>query len=409
MTQTGPLDGLKVVEFGLAMAGPYCAMMLADYGADVVKVERIGTGDDSRSWSPFYHAGLSHYFAAANRNKRSIALDIKTPGGIEVMRRLAAQADIIVDNFRVGALDAAGLDYATLARTNPRVIYCSISGFGRSGPRAGERANDVFMQAFTGGMSITGETDGGPAKMGMSVADVGAGLMGTIAILMALETRHRTGRGQLVETSLFEGQLSMLANQVTQYLATGINPVRRGSAGQVGVPYQAFPTADDWLVIAAFNPRMWAGVCKVLGKPEWEKDPRIATAHLRSRNRDFIVPAIAEILRTRPAAHWKALLDEEGVPCTPVNEISTVVGDVQTAAREMVVTVPEPDLGSIRLVGVPIKMSDNQGSVRSPPPRLGEHTADILQELGYAPADIVALAARGCVGGVEPTSGGTHA
>jgi len=238
-----PLSQIKVVEISVAMAGPFCGMMLGDYGADVIKIERVGHGDDSRAWPPYFHGGMSHYFASANRNKKSVALDLKDLEAVEVVKRLIADADVVIDNYRYGALARAGLDYETLAAKNPRLIYCSISGFGASGPRRDEPANDLFMQAFSGGMSITGEIGGGPVKMGLSVADIGAGMLGTIGILMALESRHQTGRGQRVDTSLLEGQIAMLSYHLTRYFATDLVPGPGGSGSQVGVPYQAFRSA----------------------------------------------------------------------------------------------------------------------------------------------------------------------
>lgn len=271
------LHGLKVLELGVAMSGPFCAMTLADYGADVVKIEPVGSGDESRHWPPYFPQQVSHYFVAANRNKRSLALDLKHPDGLAVLQALAAEADVLIDNFRHGALERIGISYDKLAARNPRLIYCSISGFGPSGPLAEERANDIFMQAFAGNMSITGEEGRGPVKAGMSVADIGAGLYGVIGILMALQARQRTGHGQRVDTSLMEGQLAMLANQITSYFSTGRAPVRRGASSQLSVPYQAFQAADDWVVVAAFTNRMWEGVCHALARRHLPSEDRRRT------------------------------------------------------------------------------------------------------------------------------------
>ncbi len=297
-----PLNHIKVVEISVAMAGPFCGMMLADYGADVVKIERVGAGDDSRAWPPHFHGGMSHYFASANRNKRSVALDLKDQDGVAVARRLIEDADVLIDNYRFGALARAGLDYESLAAANPRLIYCSISGFGASGPRRDDPANDLFMQAFSGGMSITGEIGGGPMKMGLSVADIGAGMMGTVGVMMALEARHATGRGQRVDTSLLEGQVSMLSYHLCRYFSTGKVPEPSGSGSATQVPYQAFKAADDWIVIAAFNQRMWGGFCGAPGSAEWERDPRFADADARARHRDELLDLIGETLARQPAA-----------------------------------------------------------------------------------------------------------
>ncbi len=393
-----PLSHLKVVEISVAMAGPFCGMMLADYGADVVKIERVGHGDDSRAWPPYFHGEMSHYFASANRNKRSVALDLKDPEGVAVARRLIEEADVVIDNYRFGALARAGLDYASLSAVNPRLIYCAISGFGASGPRRDDPANDLFMQAFSGGMSITGEVDGGPVKMGLSVADLGAGFMGTVGVLMALEARHNTGRGQRVDTSLLEGQMSMLSYHLCRYFSTGIVPGPSGSGSAVSVPYQAFKAADHWIVIAAFNPRMWTGFCGAVGQPDWEGDPRFATADARAKHRDLLLGLIDETLAAQPAAHWIARLDAAGVPCTRVNRIDQAVAEEQVAARNMVVEMEVPGMGRIQVAGLPIKLSETPGRLDRPPPHLGEHTAEVLSGLGYDADRVARLAAGGAVG-----------
>ena len=395
---TSPLSHIKVVEISVAMAGPYCGMMLADYGAEVIKIERVGPGDDSRAWPPYFHGGMGHYFASANRNKRSIALDLKDKEGVEVARRLIEQADVVIDNYRFGALARAGLDYESLSAANPRLIYCSISGFGASGPRRDDPANDLFMQAFTGGMSITGEIGGGPVTMGVAAADLGAGCMGPVGGLMALEARHHTGRGQRVDTSLLEGQMSMLSYHLCRYFATGVVPGPSGSGAAIQVPYQAFKAADDWIVIAAFNPRMWASFCVAVGQPAWEQDPRFATANARAEHRTVLLPLIDATLAGEPAAHWIARLDAGGVPCTRVNRIDQAVAEEQVVAREMVVDMDVPGLGRIQVAGLPIKLSETPGRLDRPPPHLGEHTAEVLRELGYDAGRVERLAAGGAVG-----------
>ncbi len=395
---SSPLQHIKVVEISVAMAGPFCGMMLADYGADVVKIERIGQGDDSRAWPPHFHGGMSHYYASANRNKRSIALDLKDKEGVAVARRLIEEADVVIDNYRFGALARAGLDYDTLAVANPGLIYCSISGFGASGPRRDDPANDLFMQAFSGGMSITGEIGGGPMKMGLSVADIGAGLMGTVGIMMALEARHSTGRGQRVDTSLLEGQMSMLSYHLCRYFSTGKIPEPSGSGSATQIPYQAFKAADAWIVIAAFNQRMWGGFCGAAGRPEWERDPRFTDANARSRHRDDLLDLIADTLAQQPAQHWISRLDAAGVPCTRVNRIDQVVEEEQVIAREMVREIDVPELGRIKVAGLPIKLSETPGRIDRHPPHLGEHTEEVLRALGYGAEQMAALAESGAVG-----------
>jgi len=403
-----PLSHIKVVEISVAMAGPFCGMMLADYGADVVKIERVGHGDDSRAWPPHFHGGMSHYFASANRNKRSVALDLKDPEGVAFVRRLVEDADVLIDNYRFGALARAGLDYESLSAANPRLIYCSISGFGASGPRRDDPANDLFMQAFSGGMSITGEPGGSPMKMGLSAADLGAGLMGAIGVLMAIEARHSTGRGQRVDTSLLEGQMSMLSYHLCRYFSTGVVPGPSGSGSVTQVPYQAFKAEDDWIVIAAFNQRMWGGFCGAVGHPEWERDPRFTDAVARVKHREELLGLIAATLALQPAQVWIAQLDAAGVPCTRVNRIDQAVEEEQIAARDMIVEMDVPGLGRIKVAGLPVKLSETPGRMDRHPPHLGEHTSEVLRSLGYDVALVASLGARGIVGlpAVLATDGG---
>lgn len=394
----GPLAGLKVIEIGMAMAGPFCAMTLGDYGADVIKVERTGSGDEARRWAPYFDAKVSYYFAAANRNKRSLEIDLKTPEGIDILRRLAAETDVVIDNFRVGTLDGLGIGYEDLRRINPRLIYCSISGFGTTGPRAQERANDIFMQAFAGAMSVTGAEDGDPAKAGISVADVGAGMFGTIGILMALEERRRTGKGQRVETSLMESQIAMLSYNFTYFFATGRPPVRQGASMALSPAYRAFQASDDWVVVAAFTDRMWEGVCRVVGKTDWISDPRYATKDQRKALSKELVSDLKSLFQQRPVEEWVALLAAEGVPATRVNNIEQVIAEPQVRDRQMIMRVDHPTAGPISMAGLPIKFSDSPGSVRSSSPLLGGHTEAILMEAGYSQAEIDSMKARGIVG-----------
>ncbi len=395
---TGPLDGIRVIEFSVAMAGPYSGMMLADYGAEVIKIERVGVGDDSRAWPPYFHDKVPYYFAAANRNKLSVALDLKSAEGRKAARDLVLSADVLLGNYRLEALPRAGLDYESLAAENPRLIYCLISGFGATGPRRDEPANDLFMQAYSGGMSITGEPDRTPSKMGLSVADIGAGMTATIGILMALEARHRTGRGQRVDTSLLEGQMSMLSYHLTRYFATGVAPQRSGSGGGVGVPYQAFKAADDYIVVASFNQRMWRDFCNALDRPEWADDPRFHNANARAENKDLLVGLIHETMGKQPVKYWEERLRAVEVPSTPVNNIDQIVTEPQVAARDMVVEVDVPGAGPIKMAGLPLKFTETPGAVRLPPPRLGEHTESVLRGVGYSADTIRQLADLGVIG-----------
>jgi crotonobetainyl-CoA:carnitine CoA-transferase CaiB-like acyl-CoA transferase len=392
-----PLAGLKVIEIGVAMAGPYCGMMLADYGADVIKIERTDQGDESRNWAPFFEGRMSHYFASVNRNKRSLAVDLKSDEGRAIVEKLALEADVLIDNFRPGALEAAGLGYETLRAKNPRLIYCSITGYGASGPLENERANDVAMQAYSGGMSITGEAGRGPVKMGISVADIGAGMFATTGVLLALQMRNATGKGQRVDTSLLEGQIAMLSYHYTAYFASGKPPERKGSSAQGLVPYQAFEAKDGWMVVAVFTARMWRDLAGAIGKPEWGDDARFNTPQQRMINRETIIAALTDIFARDVVSAWRAKLAPLGIPCTPVLRIDQVVQEPQVQAREMIVEVETAGSGTLRMAGVPIKFSDAAGGVRSGPPRLGEHSREIVRDLGYSEADIERLAAAGVI------------
>jgi crotonobetainyl-CoA:carnitine CoA-transferase CaiB-like acyl-CoA transferase len=395
---SGPLLGIKVVEVGVAMAAPFCGQVLADYGADVVKVERVGAGDDSRVWPPFHNGELGHYFAAANRGKRSLAVDIKSERGADLVRKLATEADVLLQNYRYGAMERVGLGYDDLAALNPRLIYCSITGFGREGERRAEPANDLFMQAFSGGMSITGEVGSGPVKMGISTADIGAGLFAAIGILGALEARHRTGRGQHVDTSLLAGQLSMLSYHLTSYDASGIVPGPQGSGAEIGVPYGAFPTADDWLVVAVFNDSMWRNFCDAIAQPELADDPRYRDVAGRKSNKQQLVDTLTCHLAGRSAADWEVTMREHGVPSTRVNRIDQVVADRQVVDNAMIAEIDVPGVGPIRVAAPPINYSETPGAIERPPPRIGEHSRSILTDLGMSDDEVDELAGEGVVG-----------
>ena len=398
----GPLSGLKVVEVGVAMAAPFCGMVLADQGADVIKIERIGTGDDSRAWPPHFHGEMSHYFAAANRSKRSVALDLKSSDGAEIVRRLARDADVFIQNYRVGALDRAGLGYETLSALNPGLVYCSISGFGEHGAKRTDPANDLFMQAYSGGMSVTGELGGPPVKMGISVADIGAGLFAAVGILSALEARRVTGQGQHVTTSLLGGQLAMLSYHLTSFFASGRVPHGQGSGTGFGVPYQAFQGADDWFIVAVFNEAMWQSLCQALERPDWADDPHFADLEARVEHRDEVLAALSAIFATRTAGHWEALLKQHAVPCTRINRIDQIVEDEQVVSEGMLIEMPTSGLGPLRMAGSPVRFGMSGQPESFSPPRLGEHTRSVLLELGVAAAEIDSLQAAGVIGCTAP-------
>jgi crotonobetainyl-CoA:carnitine CoA-transferase CaiB-like acyl-CoA transferase len=408
----GPLAGLRVIEVGVAMAAPFASMVLADMGADVVKIERIGAGDDSRAWPPYFHGELSHYFAAANRSKRSVALDLKSPEGAEILRRLADDADVLIQNYRAGALERAGLGYEALAERNPRLIYCSISGFGETGPKRGEPANDLFMQAYSGGMSVTGEAGGAPVKMGISVADVGAGLFAAVGILGALEARRMGGRGQHVTTSLLAGQLAMLSYHLSSYFASGIVPHGQGSGTGFGVPYQAFRGADAWFIVAVFNETMWQSLCTAMDRPDWAANPDYASLDLRVAHREQLLAELTAAFAARTAGEWVALLKAHAVPCTLINTIDQVVEDEQVRLGGMITALDAPGIGQLRMAAAPVRFSASGQPDPFAPPRVGEHTRGVLAELGFSAPAIDRLVADGVAGGVAAgvagSAGGAH-
>ena len=393
----GPLEGVKVVELAQIMAGPTCGMLLADMGADVTKVEKLPGGDDTRSYTEPSIGGESAAFMILNRNKRGIAANLKKPGGLEVVKRLLADADVVTENYRKGTLEKLGLGYDVLQRLNPRLIYCAISGYGRSGPYADKRGFDLIAQGFAGIMSITGEPGGAPAKSGTSIADINAGILAALGIVAALVARATTGRGQMVETSLMEAAVQQTYWQTAIYFATGENPGPTGSAHILTAPYQAFPTQDGWINVGGANQSNWERIVRVIGRPELAGDPRFRTNGDRMRNLAALTPLIAERLESRPSADWIGAFEEAGVPVGPVNKIGDMLADPQVKAREMVVEVEHSRLGAVKALGTPIKFSETVAKVTRGAPLLGEHTDEVLTGLGYSAAEIKALRAEGAV------------
>lgn len=376
----GPLDGIRVLDLTRVLAGPYCTMFLGDLGAEVVKIEQPGRGDDTRSWGPPFQGGESAYFLCVNRNKRSVTLDLRTPDGIGLLRRLALQADVLMENFRPGTLAGWGLSEAEIRRDNPRLIYASLSAFGSSGPMKDRPGYDLAIQAWGGLMSVTGAADGEPSKVGVAIIDVVAGLMLGSSIAAALYAREQTGEGQRIETSLMEAEIASLINAGSNYLVTGKVPGRWGNAHPNIVPYQSFPTADGHLVVAVANEAIWARFCQGVGKPELAADPRFDTNAHRVENRDVLIALLDSMFRTRTGREWVELLNDAGVPCSPVQDIRQVFDSPQVRATEMLREVDHPTAGTVRMAGLPVKFSGTPASIRLAPPRLGEHNDEVLKD-----------------------------
>ncbi len=399
-----PLTGIRVLDLTRVLAGPWCTQNLADLGAEVIKIERPGAGDDTRAWGPPYlkdEAGNdtteAAYYLSANRNKMSVALDIASPRGAELVRELALQSDILVENFKVGGLKKYGLDYESLKAINPRLIYCSITGFGQTGPYASRPGYDFMIQGMGGLMSITGERDdlpgGGPQKAGVAVADLMTGMYSTVGILAALLERANSGLGQHIDMALLDCQVSMMANQNLNFMTSGVAPQRAGNAHQNLVPYQVFAAADGHLIVAVGNDSQFRNYCGAIGLPELSADPRFSTNPQRVKNRTELVPLLAERMATGARDHWLAALEAVGVPAGPINTLGQVYEDPHVLARQMKRELPHPAAGKVPMAASPLKFSDSPVEYRRPPPMLGEHTAQVLAEkLGLSAEDIQALA-----------------
>ena len=397
-----PLEGIRVLDLSRVLAGPWCTQLLADMGAAVIKVERPGAGDDTRHWGPPWHEHdgerVAAYFLAANRGKRSVAIDFARPEGAALVRRLAARSDVLVENFKVGGLAKFGLDASSLRAANPRLIYASITGFGPDGPYADRAGYDYMMQGMGGLMSVTGlpdgEPGGGPMKVGVAVVDLVTGLYCSNAILAALHARQSSGEGCQIDSALFDTALAMLANQASNALIGGGDPVRQGNSHPNIVPYQPFDAADRPIIIAVGNDRQFARLCNILGA-DWDKDPRFDTNGARVAHRAELVPLIAERIRLKPADDWLERLEAAGIPAGPINRVSQALADPQAEHRGVVRYLGDGRLGNVPTVGSPLRFGGERADSSLPPPALGEHTDEVLEWLGLDAAEIATLKAAG--------------
>ena len=395
---TGPLAGLKVIDLTHVMAGPTCTLMLADMGADVIKVEKVPDGDDSRHMLPPKIGDEAAAFMMMNRNKRGIVIDLKTASGKKILRRLIAGADVLVENFAPDAMERLGFGYEALRREHPALIYCSLSGFGRTGPYKHRRGFDLVAQAMSGIMSFTGERpDGPPVKCGAPLSDITAGILAAMGILAAYTHRLKTGQGQWVETSLFEAALVQTYWQSAIALATGVAPRAMGSAHPLNAPYQAFEAADGWIVVGGANRKQWQLMLEALSATELAADPRFVSGADRMAHLKELEAELSRRFRTKPARYWLDALDAKGVPCGPVQDMLTALRDPQTIARQMVVEVEHSALGPVKTVGLPVKFSETPGKVRRGAPRFGEDTRDVLREAGFGDAEIAGFEKDGAI------------
>ncbi|OIO32243.1 MAG: hypothetical protein AUJ18_05050 [Candidatus Hydrogenedentes bacterium CG1_02_42_14] len=394
----GALDGIKVLDLSRVLAGPYGTQILADHGAEVWKVEIPGKGDDTRAFGPPFQNGESAYFMSVNRNKRSITINMKSNDGIEIIKNLLLKADVLIENFRPGTLDKFGLDADSALKMNPRLIYCSVSGFGQTGPWSRKPGYDLAIQGMGGIMSLTGEPDGPPTKVGTSIADIISGIYAAQGILLALVARNKTGRGQKIDISMLDGQISLLTYQAGIYFAEGKSPMRKGNQHPTICPYETFKTKDGYLNLAVGNDKLWLSFCELINRPDLKSDERFTTNPKRVACRNILFPILSEIFSTRSTAEWITLLEKAGIPAGPIFTVEEVLEHEQTKAREMVVAMEHPKAGRIRLTGIPIKLSDTPGKIKTPPPVAGQHTEEILRNvLGYSKEKIEELRKSGAI------------
>lgn len=387
------LDGLKVIDLTRVLAGPFCTMLLGDMGADVIKIEEPGSGDDTRGWAPFIAEGWSSYFLGVNRNKRSLALNLKSADGPEVLRRLVLTADVLIENFRPGTLDRLGFSKAQLKALNPRLIYASVSGYGHTGPRRDLAGYDPVLQAEAGLMDVTGPKDGAPSRVGVAMTDFLAGLFCYSSILLALRERDRTGAGQVVDIALFDSVLATMALPAGIFFATGKKPERMGNQHPSIAPYETFRAKDGDAMVCCGNPRLWVQFCQAIERTELPADPRFEANSGRLKNRAALVEIIEGQTAQWTVSEFLARLEKHGVPCGRVRSIDQALADPQVDARHMLVKMAQAELGDVPMIANPMMLSDSPPTYRLPPPALGEHTAEILSELGYAASDVDRIAA----------------
>jgi len=400
MTHSSPqaLAGIRILDLSRVLAGPYCSMLLADYGADVIKVEQPGRGDDTRQWGPPWLGGESAYYLSLNRNKRSLTVNLKTEAGRDIVRALAVHSDILIENLLPGVMAGWGLDYQTLAAGHPGLIYCSITGYGQTGPYRDRPGYDFIIQAQGGLMSITGPADGPPHKVGVAIVDITAGLFAANAVLAALHHRQQTGLGQYIDIALLDAQIAWLLNVAHNYFASGVPPARHANAHPNIVPYESFSTADGHLALAIGADDQYRRLCLLLDRPDLWQDERYQTNAGRVAHRQALIPQLQALFRARPTAEWMDLLVEAGIPAAPINDIPTILADPQIAARDMIRLVEHPTAGEINLLGPVARLSRTPPGIHAAPPLLGQHTAAILTDLlNYTPAQIADLRQSGVI------------